>query len=129
MAGSQSILLVPYIENRELPGGRSELALGVKLGADSQVELALCSYMVKRSAPDAELNYGLKLFGRMDESDFEFGGVEIQVFDMRQVVIYHWVHPKIGSIHQIDFNDVAESIHDRVSHFYLYLNNFSLFFS
>ena len=113
--GSESLIIAPYIGKKETADSRNELIIGFRLGDNMKYELAFGSYMVKRTAPDGELNYGLKVFGRTQDSEIEIGGIELQIYDHRQVVIYQWVHENIGKVHDIDFNDAVEWVHKKVT--------------
>lgn len=127
MHGSESLVIIPYIEQHETQDSRKEFVVGFKIGTETKYEIVIGSYMVKRNSPDAELNYGMKLFGRNTDSEIEISGIELQIYDHRQIVIYHWVHEKIGKLKNFDFNDAAEWAHTRVSVFPISLKNVKFF--
>ena len=111
--GPSSLLVTPYITKISVDD-MTELVIGLRFGDMSKAEIAFGTYMVKRSSPDAELNYGIKVFARTQTAEAEVGGVELQIYDQRQVIVYHWIHPNIANLSQIDINQMARKIHQLV---------------
>ena len=88
--------------------------MGIQIGSSKKAEISIGTYMVKRQSPEAELNYGLKIFARTEKVDVEIGGIELQIFENRKIVIYAWQNEDLGKIQTIDINQISASLHRRI---------------
>ena len=114
VSGQESLIIVPYIKEIKSPDGLRELLLGIQIGSSKKAEISIGTYMVKRQSPEAELNYGLKIFARTEKADVEIGGIELQIFENRKIVIYAWQNEDLGKIQTIDINQISASLHRRI---------------
>ena len=104
------MIIVPYIKQVESPEGLRELLMGLRIGSAKKVEISIGTYLVKRESPQAELNYGLKIFARSEASDVEVGGIELQIFEKRKVVIYAWQNGELAKIQNIDIDQISGTV-------------------